>query len=288
MDGGWVKIHRQLLRKSIWTQATMEQKCVFITILLLANHEDTEWEWKGERFTCGPGQFISSLKNIAKEAGVSKQNVRTALKRLEEKYDFLTHESTQRGCLITICNWDKYQKDFKTANTPANTQLTHSQHTANTQLTPNKNDKNEKNEKNEKNILTLDKSSDVVLPDFQAVNQNVQTEINFNAENQFVSFIKKFNEIRKSHYTTKTKKVEIQFVARIKEGYTAENMIDALKAAMKDKFHIDSAFKYLTPEFMTRSDKIEKYLNQPQTADSGKDGGEWSKKMLENFKKNKS
>jgi uncharacterized phage protein (TIGR02220 family) len=142
--------------------------------------------------------------------------------------------------------------------------------------------------KQNKTILTLDKSSDVGLPDFQAVNQNVQTEINFNAENQFVSFIKKFNEIRKSKFQAKNKSIKDHFVARIKEGYTVENMIDALKAAMKDKFHIDSAFKYLTPEFFTRGDKIEKYLNQPQTADSGKDDGEWSKKMLENLKKNKS
>lgn len=107
---GWIKIYREILNKPIWLLSTPEQKTILITILLMANHEKNEWEWKGERYICQPGQMITSLDKIAKKAGkgISIQNVRTALLRFE-KYSFLTNESTNSNRLITICNWEDYQ-----------------------------------------------------------------------------------------------------------------------------------------------------------------------------------
>lgn len=93
MDSGWIKLHRELKDKAIWQTSTPEQKVILITILLLASHKDNEWEWQGKRFTVRPGQFISSSQGIATAAGVSRQNVRTALTRFE-KYGFLTNVPT--------------------------------------------------------------------------------------------------------------------------------------------------------------------------------------------------
>ena len=85
-------------------------KVVLITILLLANHEENKWEWKGERYVCKPGQLITSLNSLVGECGegVTIRNVRTALERFE-KLGFLTNTSTKTGRLITIVNWEKYQ-----------------------------------------------------------------------------------------------------------------------------------------------------------------------------------
>lgn len=107
---GWISLHRELLTKPIWLLSTPEQKCILIAILLMANHEEKAWEWKGEKYICQPGQMITSLDKIAKKAGkgVSIQNVRTAITRFE-KYGFLTNESTNSNRLITICNWNEYQ-----------------------------------------------------------------------------------------------------------------------------------------------------------------------------------
>jgi hypothetical protein len=55
-DKGWIKLYRQLLNKAIWQCSTMEQKVILITLLLMANHEEKEWEWQGEKFKCKPGQ----------------------------------------------------------------------------------------------------------------------------------------------------------------------------------------------------------------------------------------
>ena len=110
MDG-WIKLHRKLFDKPIWNCSTIEQKVILITILVMANHEEKEWEWNGEKYVCRPGQFITSLEKIAKTAGkdISIKNVRTAIMRFEN-YKFLTNESTNKNRLITICNWERYQE----------------------------------------------------------------------------------------------------------------------------------------------------------------------------------
>lgn len=146
---GWVKLHREILEKAIWKCSTSEQKVILVTMLILANHKEVQWIWKGGKFKCYPGQFITSIKSLANYAMVSEQNVRTALAKFE-KLEFLTNESTKTGRLITICNWDRYQSIEIDINKPPNKDLTNSQQRTNKDLTPNKNDKEEKNEDNER------------------------------------------------------------------------------------------------------------------------------------------
>ncbi len=147
MADGWVKLHRCLLDKAIWKKSKAEQKAVLITVLLLANHKNNEWEWQGKKYTCKPGQFITSLQSLAETAGTTIQIVRTSLQRFE-KYEFLTNESTKTGRLITIVNWGFYQAKDDEPNKVANKDLTDDQQTTNKDLTTNKNDKKEKNDKN--------------------------------------------------------------------------------------------------------------------------------------------
>ncbi|WHX77260.1 Replication protein O [Bacillus safensis] len=144
MVTGWIKLYRELLHKPIWITSTPEQKVVLTTLLMMVNHSENEWEFKGEKYTVKPGQMITSLESIVANCGkgVTIQNVRTALKRFEN-YGFLTNESTNRNRLITVVNWEVYQPS---ENEP-NKQLTSNQQATNKQLTTNKNVKNDKNEK---------------------------------------------------------------------------------------------------------------------------------------------
>lgn len=146
--GGWTKLYRDLLNKSIWQLSTPEQKTVLITLLLMANHEERSWEWKSQKYHCKPGQFVTSLENIVENCGkgITIQNVRTALKRFE-KLEFLTNESTKNGRLVTIVNWGVYQSDENKTNKENNKELTENQQTANKEQTINKNEKNVKNVK---------------------------------------------------------------------------------------------------------------------------------------------
>ena len=140
--GGWIVLHRKLLDKPIWFESTAEQKVILITLLLMANHAEKEWEWQGQKYVAKPGQFVTSLSKIAEVCGegISFQNVRTALKRFE-KYGFLTNESTNKNRLITINNWAFYQNNPNDTNIQPNKQLTSNQQATNKQLTTNNNDK---------------------------------------------------------------------------------------------------------------------------------------------------
>ena len=123
MDG-YIKLYRELIDKPIWLKSTPEQKAVLITLLLLCNHCQKEWEWKGEKFKVFPGQFVTSLESIRKRAGngISIQNVRSSLKRFK-KLQFLTNKATKSGRVISIINWDSYQpKDKKPTKFPTKTQ----------------------------------------------------------------------------------------------------------------------------------------------------------------------
>lgn len=133
-----MKLYRELIKKPIWKQSTPEQKSILITILCMVNHDTEEWEWKGKKYLCKPGQKITSLQNIAKEAGkgISIKNVRTAIERFE-KLEFLANESTKQSRLVTVLNWELYQSAEE--NRQSNRQR------GGKGVATNKNDKNDKN-----------------------------------------------------------------------------------------------------------------------------------------------
>ena len=160
---GWIKLHRELAQKAIWLESTPEQKVILITLLMMANHDEREWEWEGKKYQAKPGQFVTSLPSIVKNCGkgITIQNVRTALKRFE-KYGFLTDQSTNKNRLITIVNWGLYQGTEDGTNSQTNRQLTGNQQATNRQLTANKNDKNDKNDK--KYIYNVAKFDDESIP----------------------------------------------------------------------------------------------------------------------------
>lgn len=167
---GWFKLHRELKKKPIWTSSTKEQKVILITLLMMADYQENEWEYKGKSYKTKPGQFVTSLPKIAKESGddISIQNVRTALARFI-KYDFLTDESTKQNRLITIVNWASYQglDDVEEKEKTVSQQT--SQQSPNRHLTANKELKNlrTKELKDLKDIRPKSTTSDV---DFEMAN----------------------------------------------------------------------------------------------------------------------
>ena len=147
MDFTYIKLYRILIKKPIWLRSTPEHKAILITLLLLANHKEAEWEWMGEKFKVYPGQFVTSLESIRKKTGkgITIQNVRSCLKRFE-KLQFATSKATKAGRLITIINWDSYQPKKEKATKI----VTNEQQRGNKEATPNKNDKNGRMEEEKK------------------------------------------------------------------------------------------------------------------------------------------
>ena len=99
-----------------------------------------------------------------------------------------------------------------------------------------------------KNNITLPKGKDNVLFD----------------DNCFSDYVIALNKSLGKKYR-QGEQIKKLFTARIRDGYTCKDLLTALENAKKDQHHIDSNFNYLTPEFFTRTEKLEKYLNyQPK------------------------
>ena len=268
MNNGWLKLHRRLLKKTIWKNSSAEQKVILITLLLMANYEENNWEWQGKNFKCQPGQFITSLKSIRENTGldISYQNIRTALEKFT-RYEFLTYQSTKTGRLISITNWGFYQeldcdsnKDFnnqltKPSQSP-NKELTKLSQTDHKELTTIKKEKNirikeieeDKKEKSENEI----KKTPNEKPNTQGKNEK---ELNDLANN-----FEKFWQV----YPKKSSRIEAKknYSSLIKKGVSEEVILTATKNYARQVFRDKTESKYIieAKNFVGRNERYKDYL----------------------------
>ena len=86
---------------------------------------------------------------------------------------------------------------------------------------------------------------------------------------KYDAFIKLFNDSFGRSFKGDTRSKE-QFHARLSENWTGDQFKIAMEAIKEDEYHKESKFKHVTPEFITRSTKLEKFY---QTG-KHKSGGE--------------
>lgn len=139
MDG-FIKLHRKILNWEWYTD--VNTFALFIECLFEANYVDKKW--KG--IEVKRGSFITSYSKLAKNTGLSVQQVRTSLNKLIST-QCITKSSQSKYTMITVLNYDKYQS----INTIDNNQITNNQQTNNKQITTTKERKERKNIKKDKN-----------------------------------------------------------------------------------------------------------------------------------------
>lgn len=88
-------------------------------------------------------------------------------------------------------------------------------------------------------------------------NENDTNKINLTVN--WDLFLSKFNSITGKKVRVVNEKCKRQVRARLSEGYTKSDIIDAIKKCSTDKYHIETGLKYLTLEFITRADKMEMF-----------------------------
>lgn len=112
---------------------------LFTHMLLKANHKDKNWRG----ILIKRGQTLTSLNTLESETGLSKSQIRTAIKKLISTRE-IAQQSHSQHTVFTIKNYDSYQDDDTQNSKP----VTRESHTNDTRMTSNNNDKNEKNKKN--------------------------------------------------------------------------------------------------------------------------------------------
>ena len=92
-----------------------------------------------------------------------------------------------------------------------------------------------------------------------AIKESKGKEIKLNIDsNKLLSL---FNSILGKKSRVISEKAKKQLKQRLKEGYTKEDIVQALSNAAKDQHHLDTNYKYLTLEFITRPDKLDRFVN---------------------------
>ncbi|MGP8215193.1 MAG: hypothetical protein ACLQQ4_06500 [Bacteroidia bacterium] len=123
---GFITLHRKFMEWEWYRNPAT--KDLFLHCLFKANWKQKRWEGK----IIERGQFITGIFVLSAETGLSVQQVRTALEKLQYTGE-ITRESTNGYTLITVCKYDTYQDEKGDGN----------KRTANEQQTDNKRSTNE-------------------------------------------------------------------------------------------------------------------------------------------------
>jgi hypothetical protein len=123
---GFIVLPRYLKSSRAWRLSNPIQRYVMMMLIWDANWEDSEYHCKadGNTYKVRRGELFFSSQAYAKEIGVSRQVMRTALKNLKlmgfltratngstnETTDEPTDESTRRFTAVKLCKYNTYQK----------------------------------------------------------------------------------------------------------------------------------------------------------------------------------
>ncbi len=90
----------------------------------------------------------------------------------------------------------------------------------------------------------------------------------------FNSLLDAYNKLTGKKAKVVNDKTKKQIKARFKEGYTKDDLWNAMVNCSKDPFHIENGYKHFTLEFITRADKLDKFSTakpiKQKTNDYGK------------------
>ena len=140
MHTGFIQLHRRISKWEWYTDANTFR--LFIHLLLNANHDFNRWQG----IDINRGQLVTGRKQLAKELGLSEQQIRTSYNKLIKTSE-ITSKPTNKYTLVTITGYDSYQSDKRKATSNP----TNKQPTSNQQVTTNNNDNNVNND-NKKDI----------------------------------------------------------------------------------------------------------------------------------------
>ncbi len=132
MDG-WIRSYRQMFDNPVVCKDA-EHYAVWGYLLHHASHQPYDVVFEGKRITLKPGQLITSRRSIADKFSISDSKVQRILKTFEIEQQ-IEQQTVSHNRLISLVNWDKYQKS-EPQNEP---QVNHNRTTSEPQVNTNKN-----------------------------------------------------------------------------------------------------------------------------------------------------
>lgn len=229
IENGWIKLNKKILKWGWYSDANV--KITFLHLLLIATYEDCEYLGiKLKR-----GQAIIGSEKTAEQIGITRQQLRTALKKLE-KFGEISKKSTNKFTIVTVENYNKYQG----INKSSNQRITNEQPTNNQRITneqPHLRNKEYKNNKNIRNIYI----SDIVasepaelhdyLNDFVKMRKSIKAPLTARA---LKTVLKELEKLSGGDIETKTAILEQSIVKCWKTVYPLKNEQNTKQSEYKE------------------------------------------------------
>ncbi|MCI6265829.1 MAG: DnaD domain protein [Erysipelotrichaceae bacterium] len=213
-NSGFIVIHRKILDWE-WYGDTNTVR-LFIHCLLKANWENKQWQG----IEIKRGSFVTGRKILAKETGLSEQQVRTSLNKLISTNE-ITKRTTNKYTVLTINNYCKYQ-DY-------NQQITNNQPTNNQQITTTK----QLNNKTNNNIINI---YEFIEREFGRTLSSVEYEE-----------INNWKDTELTRYAIKqavlNNKCGVKYISRILSAYERENVKTVQQAQERERQYIEAKGK---------------------------------------------
>jgi hypothetical protein len=165
MADGWVKLHRKLLDNPIVCKDS-DHLAVWMYLLLNATHAEYDTTFEGKKITLQAGQLKTGRQKIGAVMRITESKVQRILKLFENEQQ-IEQRTDMQSRIITILNWNEYQKNEQRNEQGLNNDRTTSEQRVNT----NKNVKKEKN-----------------------VNKNTYSECVLLTDNEYQKLIAQFGE----------------------------------------------------------------------------------------------
>ncbi|MTI70056.1 MAG: hypothetical protein FH751_07375 [Firmicutes bacterium] len=106
---GWIKLHREL--KDHWINEDSRAFHLWINFLMEASHKERKTYINGKVIKLKPGQLVFGRKRWSRELKIDESKIYRTIKLLKES-EMIKIDSTNKYSIITILNWEKYQKTF--------------------------------------------------------------------------------------------------------------------------------------------------------------------------------
>ena len=110
---GYIKLWRKFEQWEWFNDSKMVH--FFVFLMLRATHGETKFRG----YPLSRGQMVFGYKAASKATGISVQSLRTCIERLISTGE-LTRQVTHDFSIVTIVNYDSYQKKDSTPNSPIN------------------------------------------------------------------------------------------------------------------------------------------------------------------------
>lgn len=122
------------------------------------------------------------------------------------------------------------------------------------------------------NTMLSKKSKDIISKNEKLVNANIEkwvreAKAEIRVRIDWPELIKYFNKVTGMDKRVIPEKARTAFRARMKEGYTKENLAAVIKNGFESDHHRESLHKWFTIELCSRSKSFELYLTVKATKD---------------------